>query len=403
MRSNNVYIQLYYERCDPSNIKGIKCANDNAYYWKVKNIFWYAEYSSLSIDPTNYKMPLKRERKTQPPFYVKYATLSLVPVEFNTDDGWLLSSKKTESALSPNNFVSEYGGYDETQVFVLSIAIAPDKIVYDRHYDKIQDVLARVVGLVSSLTVVFRLITIPYAKSKILELIIKEFFEINIKPRSRPDADHKLAAKPREASKSPSSDSQASPSENKQNKIEIELQLSPEHEEDHLPVELPHFLEEFPSLKESDISPQIPSSPIHKETYRNLITSPMSLKLKSEELKDEPTSKNMNFFLKSEDDQKYQLTVKEELHTLKVRGAPRKTFIRESPPRNSNVHLEILKSDFPQNMSISSPFSGNFSGDQSLQVNSVNQTKEEAPKERAKPQPVSLVRKIWRCIFRRKE
>ena len=189
LRSNYAaYIQLYYSRCQSDT--DIVCATDAEIDSKLGSSFWYTHYTSVSVDPTNYKNPLKRDSKTQSflitPGYLKYINANMLAIQFASDNGWLLSSMQEESALSLDGFTTEFGGASTNTFFIASMYLTPDKLTYHRQYDKIQDVLARVGSLLSSLTLIFGLLAIPYAKDKIFELLINGYFDVTIQKKRRP-------------------------------------------------------------------------------------------------------------------------------------------------------------------------------------------------------------------------
>ena len=117
------YGVLYFDihKCDPSleSETGIICQDEATIDSFIKGNLSQYFYSYAGINPMNYESPFtitsRIDYMAVDPAYHKEARLLLKEVEMETDDGWLLESKASEtrmtveSALFDFDFMLEWG------------------------------------------------------------------------------------------------------------------------------------------------------------------------------------------------------------------------------------------------------------------------------------------------------
>ena len=182
--SFNQYIEIDYLRCI-NGTSSYVCASteviDQTLYGSVCKTY----YSAWAIDPNNYDAPMEKVVKNNwSPLLKQYSkTLSLLLIEvlFSSDDGWLTTSERKIEVLNPDSLYIDMNEIAPSIVFFTAIVqMGGNTMVYKRHYDKIQDVLARVSGTMGIIMIVLGILAIPYARTKMFEPLVNEIFDIKI-------------------------------------------------------------------------------------------------------------------------------------------------------------------------------------------------------------------------------
>ena len=179
------YIVLYYARCSKDTDPNQDCATREEIDSLFSYIGWAPDYSVWSVDPTDYKNPMRRNTRKE--YYapvktlLKVVTFDLLSLEFTSDNGWLLPSKETKKAVTYESVSVEVNEMSNLNIFLaVNLRMSGNQLKYSRSYDKIQDVLAKVSGIMAPIMIVFGILVLPYAKMKMSEVLVNEFYDLKV-------------------------------------------------------------------------------------------------------------------------------------------------------------------------------------------------------------------------------
>jgi len=175
-------LQIMGFLCD-SSTSTVPCGSDQ----EIKNAlgFFQLQYSNTAVDPMNYDKPVTRFRDS---YFTSTASdstkevdLWISPLEMKTDDGWLTNSYMTENYVQPTK-VAEYLSQrsDGDPFFYFFIQAGGITTQYTRSYIKVQDIAARVNGIISFSLVMLIIMVTPYVRLKFYEELIHDLFDVKI-------------------------------------------------------------------------------------------------------------------------------------------------------------------------------------------------------------------------------
>ena len=147
--------------------------------------FFQLQFSNTAVNPVNYEKPVTRFRDSYftstATDFTKEVDLWISPLEMTTDDGWLTESDTTESYVQFNKvseFISQKGDSDPFFYFFLQADGVTKQ--YTRSYIKVQDIAARVNGIISFALVLLIILVTPYVRLKFYEELIHDLFDVKI-------------------------------------------------------------------------------------------------------------------------------------------------------------------------------------------------------------------------------
>ena len=206
--ANIASIEVTFKKCS-SLTSNVTCASTNDINTKLSGSTWNIAYSVWSIDPTNYERPISMESKDE-----RYAIsltsckklrFNLLAVEFTSDNGWLIPATTIRNMITYENSQMDYftDNYGDA-FFIMNLQMSGNRVFYGREYEKIQDVLAQITGTMSLITLIVGVLALPYAKTKMYELLVNEAYNIVLKNQIRRPLNRKLKLENRVRSKTES-------------------------------------------------------------------------------------------------------------------------------------------------------------------------------------------------------
>ena len=194
------YVSIRYYRCgDAPTESNVVCAPREEINQMLSHLVWLPYYEQNSVNPADYKNPITATIQCDVPNLqmtnntAKRAFISLTEIEFSSDNGFLLTSEKIHKAINGIGYTSDtYAAdyFDDGALIDVIVRMNQDKIVHRRQYEKIQDVLAKVSGMINPVFIFFGFLSIPYAKDKMFELIINQMYRVQ-RPTDKKPVDKK--------------------------------------------------------------------------------------------------------------------------------------------------------------------------------------------------------------------
>jgi len=178
------FINILFKVCD-GTVAGTTCASTTDINTVLARSYFMTTYKQTTVDPSSYSNPLSDVYPDNWKGVLlgksKEIQLKLDVIEFNSDNGWLFESKKSQRALNFNEITADVLEVQTTGSFVtFLIANSGNKIVYNRSYMKVQDVLAQVSGLGSTVILVLGFLAFRYAELQMYEKTINDIYQIKI-------------------------------------------------------------------------------------------------------------------------------------------------------------------------------------------------------------------------------
>ena len=175
-------LQIMGFLCD-SSTSTVPCGSDQ----EVKDAlgFFQLQYSNVAVNPMNYDKPVTRFRDSYfapaASDSTKEVDLWISPLEVATDDGRLTNSYSTESYVQPSK-VAEYLSQrsDGDPFFYFFLEVNGITTEYTRSYIKVQDIAARVNGIISFALILLIILVTPYVRLKFYEELIHDLFDVKI-------------------------------------------------------------------------------------------------------------------------------------------------------------------------------------------------------------------------------
>ena len=173
-------VRLY--KCNNATSK-VTCKSPEEIDRVLASSFVGISLKDVSVNASNYLEPLTEVWSHQPKSMMltntKLFNLYLKGVEFTTDYGWAISDKRTVKGIGiesmTNDFgpLSAYGG----ALYAFQIFNGGNLYTYQRSYTKIQDVLAQISGVMSTLVIIASVIGTKYSSFKMYERLMKETYD----------------------------------------------------------------------------------------------------------------------------------------------------------------------------------------------------------------------------------
>lgn len=179
------------------------------------------------MNPMDYSKPIKTSRQDDLTSFGFNAALrqvidvELILINFSSDDGYVLTSETPRSELNFKSFnektVSNSAPSDP--FLTIKIKMSSDSIIYRRRYDKIQNVLAKVSGITSTIILLFASVLAPFARNRMMEIMVNDTYQIQTQDAA------KTAQKKRTSRLSQLS---TSPTKNNEKTVKSEFSLNQE-------------------------------------------------------------------------------------------------------------------------------------------------------------------------------
>jgi hypothetical protein len=157
------------------------CASDEIMRHIIEYSGVIVAYREASVDPFNYKEPVllysKWNYNDLGMTIGKLATVKFMTQEFVTDHGWLFEDRHKQTNAALDIYENDvYTVNEDLMIYHMVISHSGRKVIYDRKYSKLQDVIAQVTGILTVLVYIFRILTDSYLKLKVYEPIVNKLF-----------------------------------------------------------------------------------------------------------------------------------------------------------------------------------------------------------------------------------
>lgn len=161
----NVLINIY--PCQNSSSKSVVCrpSEEIQAYLNFANYAMY--FTNLAVNPNNFEKPITFFGKQ---LYTPISSETLTYIEmlfghldFVSDDGFLFenqNSKTSATYLSNRQILT----FNPTMVVQIDMKLDKVKTIYNRFYDKLQEVLANMGGIIQSFTIIANMLVLPLIK-----------------------------------------------------------------------------------------------------------------------------------------------------------------------------------------------------------------------------------------------
>lgn len=194
---NDIYLSginsiatLTFSMCKNSSANNFGCksqADLDLVFSRKDQLFLFFPVSSAQLN--NYTVPIIMNWNYQN-FYLDSTLtkrLSLMPkkLQIVTDDGWVSSSLATISKTVHETFFCDIAHYVTGNFFSVEIFTNGNVEYISRTYQKIQDVLAQIMGITQTLLIFITILIIPYLRMKMFQYLGLEIFSLELKPKEK--------------------------------------------------------------------------------------------------------------------------------------------------------------------------------------------------------------------------
>lgn len=177
----DTFIDIMFRRCTEGD-----CKSSDEIDQILDNSQWVNYYSLWSVNPTQYQNPLYKIYDVMSAGVVtgviRAIKLPVTSIVVNSDNGWMLHSTKSYSAMTFDQPQYDMFAFTETDAFLdVRIYNSGNKVIYDRQYSKIQNIFANLQGLASVMIIVFGLLICPcmsFARLKMYEPAANDLYRI---------------------------------------------------------------------------------------------------------------------------------------------------------------------------------------------------------------------------------
>ena len=165
------YLKVEFEVC---NAPGCASASDLETILATTNVVF--AYGDSYIDINNFKKPIQPSKGGDFDHlninYWREKFIELTPIEVISDDGFLFGTSTTQRGFTVDVTQTVFDPPLTDVRFTFYIRLSNKKIVINRQYKKIQDVLAQTTGIASTLALIFLILLKPYIRIKKSEEMI---------------------------------------------------------------------------------------------------------------------------------------------------------------------------------------------------------------------------------------
>ena len=181
------------------NISGIATCESEEQIRDILNSANFAIYfTNLAIDGNDFEKPI-RQYGRQIYFPISRNTLTYLEIlfghmEFITDNGGIDTDFDRISSV---NYLSNRQIVTNNPDLVVQLDLKLDKIikVYNRSYDKVQDVLAKIGGVFQALFLLFKMIVTPFVKFEFKKKLANTLLNFEIKEEEQKKKEEKAGGK----------------------------------------------------------------------------------------------------------------------------------------------------------------------------------------------------------------
>jgi hypothetical protein len=184
---NFSFLSVILEPCKNSTYSNITCAPEEEIFDYIKNneVYFDIYFQDSIINHNDVNNPVKHILNTIETS-VKVGSYKVLNTYFknqtvNSDDGFLLKTSNLFNCLSFDYMYSDDKNFDRERIFVEAIFYASNnKIVINRRYTKIQEVLASIGGLANVLNIILTIICSNFSTVRRDEVLLNEIFDFDI-------------------------------------------------------------------------------------------------------------------------------------------------------------------------------------------------------------------------------
>jgi hypothetical protein len=179
------YISIQVTPCKNSTESDIICRTKDEIQTYLSGGFFVVNHVDTLFEPKVYENPRKYFRKnfytTMSNKYYKEITFNFKNVEYNTDQGFLMEDVKQEYFLQSDNIRELYDFRSDVSGTILDCVfrMSNQKDIYNRQYIKIQDVIAKVGGLVKALLLIVQIAYSNFSKVGYYFFLGENLFEMS--------------------------------------------------------------------------------------------------------------------------------------------------------------------------------------------------------------------------------
>ena len=176
-------INIEFKICD-NDTSTVTCGTEEEIANVLDGGFISLSFSNIAIDLTDNKNPLKLFRDgyftTIGTTFSKSVSLYLQQLEINTDSGWLTTDYHTENYVKFDEIQEMFTFGTQRNFAYFAVRLGNVKKHFNRSYTKVQDVIAKVNGLIAVAFTLFVIVLAPYVRLKFYEALINEIFDIKL-------------------------------------------------------------------------------------------------------------------------------------------------------------------------------------------------------------------------------
>jgi len=141
-----------------------------------ENNFYLTFFTENLVDSSNYENPISTSRgimvNKAESVIGKKVNIELQKIIYETDSGWLTSSISTEVTAAVGKQDLDTGKDPSVGgEFSVLLTLTGRQVKYQRSYMKIQELLANITGLISTIMTIVLILNTPYATHKYYENI----------------------------------------------------------------------------------------------------------------------------------------------------------------------------------------------------------------------------------------
>ena len=178
----NGYLSIDLMACDANNGTIIPGCNSTYLVDELKKGYMMSlRMINIGVEPMNLSHPFNyfvENIYTLPAYrYKKIITMNIKKEIVETDDGWLMKHEYDESAWSYDSHYSDFRDRQTSELVNFRILPSNKEVVTKRVYQKIQNAIADIGGILSVVTSLMPMITYIFSVTKMNEIILNKIYD----------------------------------------------------------------------------------------------------------------------------------------------------------------------------------------------------------------------------------
>jgi hypothetical protein len=176
------FLEFRFKKCQNSTLNKNSCKPEAEINKRLAGGFFGMFLTDFTVLPTNFEKPTQT-------FGVNiWTTFSILAyreiwmyykkVQISSDVGWLAEDKLQEDSFAFNNLREVWDYRDTSETFMnLNIAMGLNRMVYERSYIKVQQILANVGGILKVLLLMGQIVTFYFSKLNFQSFLVNHFYD----------------------------------------------------------------------------------------------------------------------------------------------------------------------------------------------------------------------------------